>query len=170
MRVFVGFALAVGIVTVGQIGRGGAPSLPNFDTSPAPSASATRPVAVKTPEPSEAPSESPTQTTAPVPTQRPFVCGCRIRGRVTQANGLPLQNAIVNVYRASDGSYVAAGPSDQNGYYSVLVPNGLYKILFSSPIGGLTSQFWNQKISLPAADVVAVSGRDIFNINAVLRP
>ena len=78
--------------------------------------------------------------------------GGSISGRVTGANGAGISGSI-GVFD-TDHQQRAWGYTDENGYYTVGVPNGIYKVVFY----GLCGEAWyNNKNNFDNADTVPVT-------------
>ncbi len=123
--------------------------------SPSPSASATL-----------GPVRTLTRTAEPAP-----VCGDarthRITGRVTLADGSPMYNAAVDLYKAPDGAYMSTFHTDQSGRYVALVIGGTYKIHFIPSVVA-TAEWWNDQSSQATANVVFACTGDVNGVDAVL--
>ncbi len=128
---------------------------PAESAGPTPTASA--PIAV--------PVRTPTRTAAPDCDTRTY----RISGRVTLApEGDGMYNVAVEVYRASDGAYLNTFRTDTSGGYSAAVSGSAGYKLFFIPAVAARSEWWNDKTSKGAANVVSVCRSDVIGINAVL--
>ena len=78
--------------------------------------------------------------------------GGSITGRVTGANGSGISGSI-GVYDTNH-QQIAWGYTDENGYYTVGLPNGIYKVVFY----GLCGEAWyNNKNNFGNADTVLVT-------------
>ncbi|OGD18270.1 MAG: hypothetical protein A2W03_14105 [Candidatus Aminicenantes bacterium RBG_16_63_16] len=102
-------------------------------------------------------------------------CGW-VTGRVTNGAGAGIANVQVRTHDALTNDRVDAGPkTDAAGYYSIGgVRPGQYKIFFSASEaagGQYAAEFYNDKLTLPAADGVTVTAdQTTANIDAVLGP
>ncbi len=98
-----------------------------------------------------------------------LVAGGEIRGKVTNASAVGIQNIYVVFY---DLSYDSAGYvyTDASGNYSISgLIAGSYKVSFNSNDQDYISEWYNNKMSFNDADAVAVTAGGIAsNINAQL--
>ena len=78
--------------------------------------------------------------------------GGSITGRVTGANGSGIYGSI-GVFD-TDHRQIAWGYADENGYYTVGLPNGSYKVVFYGPCG---EAWYNNKNNFDNADTVLVT-------------
>jgi len=86
----------------------------------------------------------------------------RITGRVTDANGDPLADMMVSVFTSVDnwnnGISVGSAQADENGYYILGLPAGIYLVQFNSDAAGYyASQFYPGQPTFDAATPVAVT-------------
>lgn len=101
--------------------------------------------------------------------------GGAINGRVTAADSsLPLEDVEAVIYDGN-GSYVTSRDTDANGAYSILgLPTGNYRLLFrtryvTGAARAYMDEYFNDKPSLAAADVVNVTAGSVINgIDAAL--
>jgi hypothetical protein len=89
----------------------------------------------------------------------------KISGRVTDTSGNGIANAIVAVLD-SNGGLLYGTHTDSNGYYSIPVPDGTYKILFNPWATDAATGYYVQKYF---PDLITIGGgQSISNINAQL--
>ncbi|HET6513986.1 MAG TPA: DUF4082 domain-containing protein [Thermodesulfovibrionales bacterium] len=89
-----------------------------------------------------------------------------ITGRVTDANGIGIQDVYVDIYDGVSTYYGAW--TDANGYYSAVLPNGSYIVRFDK-LGYLT-EWYNDKADQSSADLITVTAPyATTGIDAVLR-
>jgi probable HAF family extracellular repeat protein len=107
-------------------------------------------------------------------------CGGTIRGRVTEAaTGNPVYNYFVDASDPVSGRWLTWVLTDVNGYYSLVVPNGTYKIQFENynfqynphdPYN-LAPEWYNNQVTLSQGEVVTIAGCQVLeNIDAQLEP
>src|SRR5207249_11579068 len=94
-------------------------------------------------------------TRTPTPTQPPLCNRCTISGRVYTSQGQPVPKTSVNVYTAA-GALVGTTTADANGFYSITVLAGRYKMYFNPPYQNMVAQWFNGRGSLATADVITV--------------
>lgn len=91
-----------------------------------------------------------------------------ITGRVTDSQGNGIQNVPIYVY---DGNYgnISSGVTDKNGDYLInYLRPGSYKVRFYGYDSGYFEEWYNDKNSFNAADVVTISADIATQVNAVL--
>jgi len=99
-----------------------------------------------------------------------LAAGSRISGELVTAGGAPVADATVTVYADRAGSWtpVATTRSRDDGGYAVLLPDGSYRVGFSSDTGAFTEEFYDDHRKLAAADTITVAGKDVPDIDATL--
>jgi len=97
--------------------------------------------------------------------------GSMIFGKVTDAvTGAPITSGSIRIYNA-DGTFAMSGRlSFLGGYHSETgLPSGSYRVKFSDNDGGYIDEFYNDKLSLAAANPVVLSApNDLTGIDAAL--
>lgn len=96
--------------------------------------------------------------------------GWFIQGTVTKASDASnLAGINVTVLDCTGTcTFVGSTWSATDGTYTVVVPNGTYKLRFSGT--GYSTQFWNNKATSGLADPVTVSGLDLTGKSAAMAP
>ncbi|MEP7190250.1 MAG: carboxypeptidase regulatory-like domain-containing protein, partial [Roseiflexaceae bacterium] len=97
--------------------------------------------------------------------------GSMIFGKVTDAaTGAPITSGSIRIYNA-DGTFAMFGRlSFLGGYHSETgLPSGSYRVKFSDNNGGYIDEFYNDKLTLAAANPVVLSApNDLTGIDAAL--
>ena len=96
--------------------------------------------------------------------------GGRISGRVINASSVGIANVGIGVHYV-DGTYVAGGGTDSNGYYTVSVRSGNYIVAFNpTPESGNYIQEWydNKSNSGEATPVLVIANQTTSGIDAQL--
>ena len=96
--------------------------------------------------------------------------GSKISGTLTDNAHAPVEDAFVTVYAQDGGEWteVAWTWSDRHGNYAALVPDGSYRIGFTSWDGSFTDEFYDDSHTLADADTVVVAGADEPHVDATL--
>lgn len=91
-----------------------------------------------------------------------------VTGKVTADDGItPLADVSVQLYRASDNSYVIGTITGADGLYSLSAANGTYRVWAYK--NGYLSEYWdNQRSSSNANPVTLTAGTTVPNINFAL--
>lgn len=109
--------------------------------------------------------------------------GTRISGHVTGIGGAPVSSVGVAAYDATQtccvhiaawGSDLIGGGTDSNGYWTLVVPHGSFKIVFYPGCCGASttygSQYWSGKPDFASADVLVVpSAQSTASIDIALQ-
>ncbi|MFD1250296.1 hypothetical protein ACFQ3F_21055 [Nocardioides ginsengisoli] len=96
--------------------------------------------------------------------------GSLISGTLTDEAHAPLADAEVLVYADGGDGWepVNGNYSDDDGHYAVLVPDGSFRVGFSSDEGAFTDEYYDDSRTLEGADTIAVAGADRPHVDAVL--
>jgi hypothetical protein len=96
--------------------------------------------------------------------------GSQISGTLTDNAHAPVEDASVTVYAQDGGDWsaVAWTWSDRHGNYAALVPDGSYRVGFTSWDGSFTDEFYDDSHTLADADTVVVAGADKPHVDATL--
>lgn len=96
--------------------------------------------------------------------------GSLISGTLTDQSAQPVADADVTVYTQQGGAWTELtwSTSDDDGSYAVLVPDGSYRVGFSSPDGTFTDEFYEDSWTLAEADTVVVDGADRTHVDATV--
>lgn len=96
--------------------------------------------------------------------------GTTVTGRITNPGGAGLERAQVNLQPVSGGTYYS-DYADANGTISLDgVRPGTYRVQFTDPIGEYLSEWWNDKPTSAASDVLTVGLGPVTGLDAVLAP
>jgi 5-hydroxyisourate hydrolase-like protein (transthyretin family) len=93
-----------------------------------------------------------------------LAAGSALSVTVTTPQGAPLPNMAVTLYRNQPPSFpvVATRSTNASGVATfVEQPSGFYRIGISDPAGNYASEFYNDKLDLNSADVVALQLNDL---------
>lgn len=80
-------------------------------------------------------------------------------GQVLSPSGRPLEDASVQVLDPTTGTTVASGRTRPDGTFRVAATAGQYKIRISG--SGFSPEYYNNKATLAAADLVGLGGADV---------
>jgi hypothetical protein len=80
-------------------------------------------------------------------------------GQVLSPSGRPVEDASVQVLDPTTGASVASGRTRPDGAFRVAAPAGQYKIRISG--SGFSPEYYNNKATLAAADLVGLGGADV---------
>ncbi|WP_408897190.1 carboxypeptidase regulatory-like domain-containing protein [Nocardioides sp. R1-1] len=96
--------------------------------------------------------------------------GSLVSGTLTDRTDQPVAGAKVTVYAEQGGTWteLTTSTSDDQGRYAALVPDGSYRVGFSSPNGTFTDEFYDDSWTLAGADTVVVDGADETDVDATL--
>ncbi|GAA3552460.1 carboxypeptidase-like regulatory domain-containing protein [Nocardioides daeguensis] len=96
--------------------------------------------------------------------------GSLITGTLTDNADVPVADASVSVYAEDGGDWTPVDGtwSDEDGSYAVLVPDGSFRVGFSSWDGAFTDEYYDDSLTLAGADTVVVAGADQTHIDAEL--
>ncbi|MBM7517930.1 carboxypeptidase regulatory-like domain-containing protein [Nocardioides nitrophenolicus] len=96
--------------------------------------------------------------------------GSLLSGKLTGTAQAPVADALVSVYAEDGGAWTELSEtwSDSRGRYAALVPDGSYRIGFSSPDGAFTEEYYDDSRTLADADTVVVAGANRPNLDATL--
>lgn len=80
-------------------------------------------------------------------------------GQVTSPSGRAVEDAFVQVVDATTGTTIASGRTRPDGAFRVAAPAGQYKVRISA--SGFSPEYYNNKATLAAADVLGLGGADV---------
>ncbi len=98
--------------------------------------------------------------------------GFRITGTLTSASGAALEGISVNAYAGGAGTacctWIAGASTNANGQYTLVVPNGTYRLWFYPRSGSFVAKWWTTAATFEAANDLTVNGADVSGKDATL--